>query len=130
MVAQVLASSLFIQMQRWLQSRMEAQEEYLTKIIEEQQRLSGLPVKVPSAEDFGFYTFKNPKRRSEPKSKTDPATRAPISESLALNRPLRDVPVRPVDEVSYHKPLTPDPACFEISPNGLSHEAPVKKQRK
>lgn len=87
-------------MQRQLQLRIEAQGKYLKKIIEEQQRLSGV-----LGEPSGLVT-----------GESDPGTPAPTSES-----PLQDKSGKEcgqdkslsVDEShsSYREPLTPDSGC-------------------
>ncbi|ERN19063.1 hypothetical protein AMTRI_Chr10g233270 [Amborella trichopoda] len=115
-----------LEVQRQLQLRIEAQGKYLQKIIEEQQRLSGVlagtPAIVPESGDH----------MPEPDAKTDPATPAVTSEA-----PLKDEPTKTKCLVaksfsqeesfsSRHEPPTPDSGSPGSSPCA---ERPVKKQR-
>ncbi|KAK6123901.1 hypothetical protein DH2020_017116 [Rehmannia glutinosa] len=114
-----------LQVQRQLQLRIEAQGKYLKKIIEEQQRLSGvLSEAPPGTEDIP----------PESDNKTDPGTPGPTSESPFLDKPTKErAPAKSLslDESfsSHHEPLTPDSGCHVTStvesPSGRSG----KKQR-
>ncbi|XWS12983.1 hypothetical protein CRYUN_Cryun37aG0136500 [Craigia yunnanensis] len=118
--------------QRQLQLRIEAQGKYLKKIIEEQQRLSGVLAEapgsgasVPALGDNGLESDK----------KTDPATPAPTSESPLQDKAAKEgAPTKShsVDESfsSHHEPLTPDSGCHVGSPAGSPKgERLMKKQR-
>ncbi|CAL9237375.1 unnamed protein product [Arabidopsis halleri] len=106
-----------LEVQRQLQLRIEAQGKYLKKIIEEQQRLSGV-LGEPSAPVTGD---------------SDPATPAPTSES-----PLQDKSGKEcgpdkslsVDESlsSYREPLTPDSGCNIGSPDESGGEERLSKK--
>lgn len=119
-------------MQRQLQLRIEAQGKYLKKIIEEQQRLSGVlgeqpgsGTSIPALDDNGLESDK----------KTDPATPAPTSESPLQDKAAKEgAPAKShsVDESfsSHHEPLTPDSGCHIGSPSGSPKgERLMKKQR-
>lgn len=101
-------------MQRQLQLRIEAQGKYLKKIIEEQQKLSGVLSEAPAGDD----------NRPESKNNADPITPA----ALAFEPPLMEKSTKgcagPVDERC--EPLTPDSGCHVGSPLG---ERSMKKQR-
>ncbi|GFP94138.1 protein phr1-like 1 [Phtheirospermum japonicum] len=116
-----------LEVQRQLQLRIEAQGKYLKKIIEEQQRLSGVlseapgsGVSVPGPEDIG----------PDSDNKTDPPTPVPTSESPPfLDKPAKErAPLKSLslDESfsSHHEPLTPDSGCHVTSmvesPSGRS----------
>lgn len=91
-----------LEVQRQLQLRIEAQGKYLKKIIEEQQRLSG----VLSETSGGPH---------EPNNVPDPSTPAPTSEPpCGENNKL----AKYIDESSssHHEPLTPDSGGHENSP--------------
>ncbi|KAK3009111.1 hypothetical protein RJ639_014907 [Escallonia herrerae] len=114
-----------LEVQRQLQLRIEAQGKYLKKIIEEQQRLSGVFTEVPGSGN----------NCPESDNKTDPATPAPTSESPLLDKPVNErAPTKSlsIDESfsSHHEPLTPDSGChlssLVESPNS---ERSLKKQR-
>lgn len=103
-------------MQRQLQLRIEAQGKYLKKIIEEQQRLSGVLSDVPGT---GVSGDNGP----ESDKKTDPATPAPTSESPLQDKASKEYVLSKsfsVDESfsSQHEPLTPDSGCNDGSPSG------------
>ncbi|KAK6269210.1 hypothetical protein QUC31_013370 [Theobroma cacao] len=121
-----------LEVQRQLQLRIEAQGKYLKKIIEEQQRLSGVLAEapgsgasVPALGDNGLESDK----------KTDPATPAPTSESPLQDKAAKErAPAKShsIDESfsSHHEPLTPDSGCHVGSPAGSPKgERLMKKQR-
>ncbi|XP_061344315.1 myb family transcription factor PHL7 [Gastrolobium bilobum] len=101
-----------LEVQRQLQLRIEAQGKYLKKIIEEQQRLSGVLSEGPG---------------QEPDNKTDPAT--PDPEKAAKERaPAKSLSIESFS--SHHEPLTPDSACPVGSPvDSPKMERSTKKQR-
>ncbi|KAM6601816.1 myb family transcription factor PHL7 isoform X2 [Cannabis sativa] len=115
-----------LEVQRQLQLRIEAQGKYLKKIIEEQQRLSGVLSDGPGVGDNG------------PESdKTEPATPAPTSETPLelLDKTVKEhTPAKSlsVDESlsSHQEPSTPDSGCHDGSPaESPEGERLVKKQR-
>lgn len=118
-------------MQRQLQLRIEAQGKYLKKIIEEQQRLSGVLSDVPSSEVLVPGTEGI---CPESANKTDPGTPAatsepPFADKLAKDRnPAKSLSV---DESfsSPHEPQTPDSDFRVASPVLSPYERPEKKQR-
>jgi len=101
------------QVQRQLQLRIEAQGKYLKKIIEEQQRLSGVLSEAPVCQ--------------EPDNKTDPST--PDPEKAAKDHvPAKSLSVESFS--SHHEPLTPDSGCHVGSPaESPKGERSSKKQR-
>ncbi|KAM7262460.1 hypothetical protein ACFE04_000143 [Oxalis oulophora] len=110
-----------LEVQRQLQLRIEAQGKYLKKIIEEQQRLTGVIGETP-----GSGSGEN---LPESDNKTDhPTTPKPTSEDKA---PKENASAKShsVDESfsSDHEPLTPESGCNVESPKG--EERPMKKQR-
>ncbi|KAK9267636.1 hypothetical protein L1049_010067 [Liquidambar formosana] len=121
-----------LEVQRQLQLRIEAQGKYLKKIIEEQQRISGVLAEVPSS---GVSAPVSGDNCPESDSKTDPATPAPTSECPLQDKAINDcAPAKSlsVDESfsSRHEPLTPDSGCQVSSPPGSPKgERLVKKQR-
>lgn len=111
-----------LEVQRQLQLRIEAQGKYLKKIIEEQQRLSGVLGEVPG--DNG------------PESdKTDPATPAPTSELPIKDKAAEErapaISLSIDDSFSpRHEPSTPDSRCNVGSPaESPRGERSTKKQR-
>lgn len=118
-------------MQRQLQLRIEAQGKYLKKIIEEQQRLSGVITEVPGS---GVSVPVSGDNCLE-SDKTDPATPAPTSEGPLLDKAAKETaPAKSlsIDESfsSHHEPLTPDSGCHVNSPDeSPKGERSVKKQR-
>lgn len=132
------------QVQRQLQLRIEAQGKYLKKIIEEQQRLSGVLSETPGITGVPAPISSTGGNHSlDSDEKTDPSTPAPTSES-----PLQDKPAAAAsgdrrtpgglfkslshDEsfTSRHEPLTPDSSARNGSPSeSPMHEQPIKKQR-
>lgn len=120
----------FLKVQRQLQLRIEAQGKYLKKIIEEQQRLSGVKSETPAA---GASVTVLSDRFA------DPSTPAPVSESPTQGVPFnRDNGGRAEatkspchdDSLSLREPLTPDsdsqPGSPTVSPK---HERAAKRQR-
>ncbi|XP_060216864.1 myb family transcription factor PHL7-like [Lycium barbarum] len=115
-----------LEVQKQLQLRIEAQGKYLKKIIEEQQRLSGV-LEVPGSGVTAPPTGDN---GPESDNRTDPGTPAPSSEAPHVDKPVKaHVPTKSLsmDESfsSHHEPLSSDSDCQE-SPNG---ERSSKKQR-
>nr|GMD59187.1 myb family transcription factor PHL7 isoform X1 [Ipomoea batatas] len=115
-----------LEVQRQLQLRIEAQGKYLKKIIEEQQRLSGVLSEAPG-------TGVNPAAESD--NGTDPSTPVPTSESPHGDKHAKEcAPAKSLslDESfsSHHEPLTPDSGGHETSqiesPTG---ERPSKLQK-
>lgn len=120
-----------LEVQRQLQLRIEAQGKYLKKIIEEQQRLSGVLSEVPGTGAASVLGDNCP----ESDKKTEPATPAPTSESPIQDKTAKErAPAKShsVDESfsSQHEPSTPDSGCnigsLSESPNG---ERSMKKPR-
>ncbi|GER48125.1 homeodomain-like superfamily protein [Striga asiatica] len=116
-----------LEVQRQLQLRIEAQGKYLKKIIEEQQRLSGVlyDAPAPGARDSS----------PGPDHKTDPSTPTRTSEPFLPDKPTTGKRAQPnclsTDESSSrHEPLTPDSECRRLgSPVGSPNEArPEKRQ--
>lgn len=125
-------SILMLQVQRQLQLRIEAQGKYLKKIIEEQQRLSGVLTEAPGSGGSAPASGDN---CQEPDKKTDPATPAPTSESPLQDKAAKEhVPAKSLslDESfsSQNEPLTPDSGCNVSSPSqSPKGERSTKKQR-
>lgn len=110
------------QVQRQLQLRIEAQSNYLKKIIEEQQRISGVLSDVPDT-GTGVSAPVSGDNGPESDKKTDPATPAPTSESPLQDKASKEYVLSKsfsVDESfsSQHEPLTPDSGCNDGSPSG------------
>ncbi|XP_019231975.1 PREDICTED: myb family transcription factor PHL7-like [Nicotiana attenuata] len=128
----LLLSFLLLQVQRQLQLRIEAQGKYLKKIIEEQQRLSGVLSEVPVS---GVTPSPAGENGPESDNRTDPGTPAPTSESPLIDKPIQEhAPTKSVsiDQSfsSQNEPLTPDSGCYETSPiNSPKGESSSKKQR-
>ncbi|KAK6917906.1 MYB-CC type transcription factor, LHEQLE-containing domain [Dillenia turbinata] len=120
------------QVQRQLQLRIEAQGKYLKKIIEEQQRLSGVLSEAPGS---GIEAPVSEDNNLESDRKTDPSTPAPTSESPIQDKTAGErAPAKSlsIDESfsSRHEPLTPDSGCHVSSPaESPKGERSVKKQR-
>ncbi|GMY36555.1 myb family transcription factor phl7 [Fagus crenata] len=120
-----------LEVQRQLQLRIEAQGKYLKKIIEEQQRLSGV---LSETTDSGVPGPVSGDNCPDSDNKTDPATPAPTSEA-----PLQDKVTKErapaslsIDESfsSHHEPLTPDSGCHVGSPaESPRGERSMEKQR-
>ncbi|KAL6546909.1 Myb transcription factor phl7 [Orobanche minor] len=118
-----------LEVQRQLQLRIEAQGKYLKKIIEEQQRLSGVLSEAPGSR----VSAPGPEDAFD--NKTDPPTPIPtFEEPHFLEKPAKEwAPAKSLslDESfsSHHEPLTPDSSCHVPSdvesPSGRSG----KKQR-
>ncbi|KAK1412380.1 hypothetical protein QVD17_33585 [Tagetes erecta] len=102
-----------LEVQRQLQLRIEAQGKYLKKIIEEQQRLSGVLSEAPAGDD----------NHPESKNNGDPMTAAAPFEPPIMEKSTKGC-AGPVDERC--EPLTPDSGCHVGSPLG---ERSMKKQR-
>lgn len=100
----------YLQVQRQLQLRIEAQGKYLKKIIEEQQRLNG--GLTPISAD----------RLSE--DKTDPSALAPIAKSSLQEKSNTNLLNSLSFEDSRHEPHTPETGSPLTSPN---HERQVKR---
>nr|GMD70769.1 Myb family transcription factor PHL7 [Ipomoea batatas] len=118
-----------LEVQRQLQLRIEAQGKYLKKIIEEQERLSGVLSEVP-----GFGTpSAGGENGPESDNRTDPATPVPTSENHYCDKPVKALATAKslsFDESfsSHHEPLTPDSSCHRTSPSGSSEgERSAKK---
>ncbi|KZV44776.1 transcription factor [Dorcoceras hygrometricum] len=121
-----------LEVQRQLQLRIEAQGKYLEKIIEEQQRLSGVFTAIPDSVVATSGTCNNCPD-SDNKILTHPPTPAPTSESRLLNKAVKErSPAKSlsIDEsLSNHEPLTPDSICPVTSPVESPSERSGKKQR-
>ncbi|KAL9455520.1 hypothetical protein AB3S75_004860 [Citrus x aurantiifolia] len=126
------ALKLQMEVQRQLQLRIEAQGKYLKKIIEEQQRLSGVLTEAPGSGGSAPASGDN---CQESDKKTDPATPAPTSESPLQDKAAKEhVPAKSLslDESfsSQNEPLTPDSGCNVSSPSqSPKGERSTKKQR-
>lgn len=107
-------------MQRQLQLRIEAQGKYLKKIIEEQQRLSGVLSETPASEDNCL----------ESKNITDPVTPVPAFETPIMETAAKECVQVKNTSVERGEPSTPDSGCHMDSPieNQLG-ERSMKKQR-
>ncbi|KAJ6863868.1 hypothetical protein NC651_034626 [Populus alba x Populus x berolinensis] len=125
------ALKLQMEVQRQLQLRIEAQGKYLKKIIEEQQRLSGVLEDVPGS---GVSAPVSGDNCPESDNKRDPATPAPTSESPLQDKVAKEcAPTKSlsIDESfsSQHEPLTPDSRCNTGSPaESPRGERSLKKQ--
>lgn len=121
-----------LQVQRQLQLRIEAQGKYLKKIIEEQQRLSGVLSEVPVS---GVTPSAAGDNGLDSDNRTDPGTPAPTSESPHIDTSAQEharskSPSIDQSFSSQHEPLTPDSGCRETSPiNSSEGERSSKKQR-
>ncbi|KAG6416397.1 hypothetical protein SASPL_123827 [Salvia splendens] len=120
-----------LQVQRQLQLRIEAQGKYLKKIIEEQQRISGVLSEAPGS---GPSAPETDDICPESDNKTDPATPAPTSESPFVDKPVNvhaSAKSFSLDESlsSHHdEPLTPDSGCHASSPVESPNGRPVKRK--
>ncbi|XP_024158012.1 myb family transcription factor PHL7 [Rosa chinensis] len=121
-----------LEVQRQLQLRIEAQGKYLKKIIEEQQRLSGVLSEAPGP---GNSTRASDDNCPE-SDKVDPATPAPTSECPIQDKAIKErAPAKSlsVDESCssrHDEPSTPDSGCHVISPaESPKAERLTKKQR-
>ncbi|KAL5583309.1 hypothetical protein UlMin_015751 [Ulmus minor] len=121
-----------LEVQRQLQLRIEAQGKYLKKIIEEQQRLSGVLSEAPGS---GLSAPGSSDNRPESDHKTDPATPAPTSESPLLDKNTKEhAPAKSLSVgesfSSQHEPMTPDSGCPAGSPaESPKEDRSAKKQR-
>ncbi|KAG9448842.1 hypothetical protein H6P81_008807 [Aristolochia fimbriata] len=122
-----------LEVQRQLQLRIEAQGKYLKKIIEEQQRLSGV---LADTTGSGLAAPPSGDQCPEADNKTDPSTPAPTSESPLQDKAakeqagMRSTKSLSQDESysSRHEPLTPDSGCQDDSPDESPRgERPTKK---
>lgn len=112
------------QVQRQLQLRIEAQGKYLKKIIEEQQRLSGVLSEAPGS---GVAAPTPGDMCQEPDNKTDPATPDP-EKAAKEHAPAKSLSVESFS--SHHEPMTPDSGCHIGSPaDSPKGERSTKKQR-
>ncbi|GAV70592.1 Myb_DNA-binding domain-containing protein/Myb_CC_LHEQLE domain-containing protein [Cephalotus follicularis] len=120
-----------LEVQRQLQLRIEAQGKYLKKIIEEQQRLSGVLTEAPGS---GVSLPASGDNCLESDNKTDPATPAPTSETPLQDEVAKErAPAKSlsVDDSfsSHHEPMTPDSGCHVGSPGeSPKGERAMKKQ--
>lgn len=117
-----------MQVQRQLQLRIEAQGKYLKKIIEEQQKLSGVLSGAPAASAF---TAPASGDNCPEADKNDPPTPASTSEfprQEKVSKERAQGKSVSIDDSfsSHHEPLTPDSGCHS-SPSESAR--PVKKQR-
>ncbi|MED6131195.1 Myb transcription factor phl7 [Stylosanthes scabra] len=121
-----------LEVQRQLQLRIEAQGKYLKKIIEEQQRLSGVH---PEAPDSVAEALVPGVAHQEVDNKANLATPATTSECPLLEIATKEqAPAKSlsIDESfsSQHVPLTPDSCCHHVNPTDSSEgERSTKKQR-
>lgn len=116
-----------MQVQRQLQLRIEAQGKYLKKIIEEQQKLSGVLSGAPAASAF---TAPASGDNCPEVDKNDPSTPASTSEfprQEKVSKERAQGKSVSIDDSfsSHHEPLTPDSGCHS-SPS--ESPRPVKKQ--
>ncbi|XP_048141451.1 myb family transcription factor PHL7-like [Rhodamnia argentea] len=115
-----------LEVQRQLQLRIEAQGKYLKKIIEEQQRLSGVLTDGSGPESVD---------KVQEDSKTDPPTPAPISESTIQDKSKDRALAKSLSldgslSSHNHEPLTPDSGCNVTSPaESPDGERSTKKPR-
>ncbi|KAG6418939.1 hypothetical protein SASPL_121146 [Salvia splendens] len=122
-----------LEVQRQLQLRIEAQGKYLKKIIEEQQRISGVLSEAPGS---GASAPGTDDIFPESDNKTDPATPAPTSESPFVDKLANEhasAKSFSLDESlsSHHdEPLTPDSGCHASSPVQSPNGRPVKRKCK
>ncbi|CAN1336425.1 Myb family transcription factor PHL7 [Linum perenne] len=117
------------QVQRQLQLRIEAQGKYLKKIIEEQQRLSGVLSEGPGS---GVP----PGSADHESDKTDPATPVPVTETPLQAKAAKERGMNKslsIDETLQHHhpdPMTPDSQGDMGSPDDSpTAERSLKKQR-
>ncbi|KAJ8759687.1 hypothetical protein K2173_009785 [Erythroxylum novogranatense] len=121
-----------LEVQRQLQLRIEAQGKYLKKIIEEQQRLSGVLAENPGSGVSGPGSGDN---CPESDNKNDPPTPAPTSESPLQDKTYKERTAAKslsIDESfsSHHEPLTPDSRGNVGSPGeSPKAERSMKRQR-
>ncbi|XP_062199528.1 myb family transcription factor PHL7-like isoform X2 [Phragmites australis] len=124
-----------LEVQRQLQLRIEAQGKYLQKIIEEQQRLTGVK---PETHLAGASVTVSGDQFTD-SERTEPSTPAPTSESPTQGVPSKrdhggraEATKSPChdDSLSRREPLTPDSNCQPCSPTASpKHERATKRQR-
>lgn len=140
-----------LEVQRQLQLRIEAQGKYLKKIIEEQQRLSGVLSEVPGPEAGGSAAVGNNCREFYSRTTTtDPATPPPAPTPLVVDKKKKDdddaieeyyIPAKNVSWVdnndddddgesfsSPNEPLTPASGCHDFF-SAETTKRSAKKQR-
>ncbi|KAL3503842.1 hypothetical protein ACH5RR_033683 [Cinchona calisaya] len=115
-----------LEVQKQLQLRIEAQGKYLKKIIEEQQRLSGVLSEGPGV----GVTDNCP----DTETRTDPGTPPPPSEPHVLDKPAKEHPSAKslsMDESfsSPQEPQTPESGCHINVFENVEGERSMKKQR-
>ncbi|KAK2394441.1 protein PHOSPHATE STARVATION RESPONSE [Trifolium repens] len=114
-----------LEVQRQLQLRIEAQGKYLKKIIEEQQRLSGIVSEAPGSGDAA--PTPGDMCQQELDNKTEPATPDP-EKAANEHAPAKSLSVESFS--SHHEPMTPDSGCQVGSPaDSANGERSTKKQR-
>ncbi|XP_068320628.1 myb family transcription factor PHL7-like isoform X2 [Pyrus communis] len=121
-----------LEVQRQLQLRIEAQGKYLKKIIEDQQRLSGVLSEAPGS---GHLIRLSSDNCPESDNKTDPATPAPTSECPLQDKAAKEcAPAKSIsiDESfsSRREPLTPDSVCHVGSPPESPKAETLTKKRR
>ncbi|XP_048438448.1 myb family transcription factor PHL7 isoform X3 [Pyrus x bretschneideri] len=121
-----------LEVQRQLQLRIEAQGKYLKKIIEDQQRLSGVLSEAPGS---GHLIRLSSDNCPESDNKTDPATPAPTSECPLQDKAAKEcAPAKSIsiDESfsSRREPLTPDSVCHAGSPAESPKAERLTKKRR
>lgn len=128
-----LKSSFLVakQVQKQLQLRIEAQGKYLKKIIEEQQRLSGVLSDAPSA---GVTANQLGDNCPESEIRNDPGTPPPTSESPVMDKPSKERAAAKsfsLDESfsSPQEPQTPESGCRINLFENMDADRSSKKQR-
>ncbi|KAK4270608.1 hypothetical protein QN277_019392 [Acacia crassicarpa] len=121
-----------LEVQRQLQLRIEAQGKYLKKIIEEQQRLSGVLSQAPGSGDAASVpvdTCQDADNKNDP-STPAPSSECPLQEKAAKERALAKSLSMDESFSSHNEPLTPDSGCHAGSPtNSPRGKRMTKKQR-
>ncbi|KAL3513400.1 hypothetical protein ACH5RR_026117 [Cinchona calisaya] len=112
-----------LEVQKQLQLRIEAQGKYLKKIIEEQQRLSGVLSEGPNA----GATNNCP----DIDMRTDPGTPPPTSEPPVLDKPAKEHPPECSRDESFspQEPQTPESGCHMNLFENIEGDRSMKKQR-
>jgi len=116
-----------LEVQKQLQLRIEAQGKYLKKIIEEQQRLSGVLSDVPGS----GVTDNCP----DVEMRSDPGTPPPVSEPAVLDKPGNEQHTSgkalSMDDSfsSPQEPQTPESGCHANLFDNLDSDRLLKKQR-
>lgn len=117
-------------MQKQLQLRIEAQGKYLKKIIEEQQRLSGVLSDSPGN---GVTANQLGDSCPESENRNDPGTPTPTSESPVVDKPKECATAKSfsLDESfsSPQEPQTPESGCRMNLFENVDAERSTKKQR-